>query len=133
MKKKILAVIAVLLVAAAIIAVYKFFIIPKATADEKTVNIHIVIEHQDIDKQFTYTTKFEYLGELIKEKKDELGADFGEFTGLGAYVKAMMDYTADESKEFFSIKINDVDAEYGIDQIPLKDGEIYSFVLTTWN
>ncbi len=133
MLKKIFAIIAVLLVAVAIFAIYKFYILPKATAGQKTVSIHIIVEHQDIDKKFTYTTKLEYLGELLKEKKDELGADFGEFTGLGAYVKTMMDYTADESKEYFCIKINGMDAEYGIDQIPLNDGETYSFVLTTWN
>ena len=131
MKKKIITIIAVLLVAALAFTAYWFFLGPRGTAGDKQITIRVIVENEDIDKTFTYDTDLEFLGELVKEKQEDLGATLNNMGG--SFVEGMMDYVADSTNnEFFSIKINTMDAMVGIDEIPLNDGETYTFELTTW-
>ena len=39
----------------------------------------------------------------------------------------LLDYKADATKEFYSIKINGEDAMVGIKEIPVNDGDEYTF------
>jgi hypothetical protein len=131
MKKKIIWIVAVLLVFALALAAYWTFFGPKANEGEKKVTIRVIVEKEGINKSFEYDTDLDFLGQLINEKKEELEAEISDMGG--SFVKGMAGYVADESKnEFFSIKINDVDAMVGIDEIPLTDEDTYTFELTTW-
>lgn len=44
-------------------------------------------------------------------------------------VTGMMDYVADEKKEYFHIFVNDEDAMTGTSEIQLNDNDIYTFEL----
>ena len=49
------------------------------------------------------------------------------------YIKMIMDYRAEQARnEFFHISVNGEDAMEGIQQLPLKDGDIYTFKLMKW-
>lgn len=131
MKKKIITIIAVLLVAALAFTAYWFFLGPKSAEGDKQITIRVLVEKEDIDKTFTYDTDHEFLGQLVKENEEDLGAKINEMGG--SFVEGMVDYVADGSNnEFFSIKINTMDAMVGIDEIPLYDGDTYTFELTSW-
>ncbi|MEG1718901.1 MAG: DUF4430 domain-containing protein, partial [Clostridia bacterium] len=77
-------------------------------------------------------TDKEYLEGLLVEKQKELGFTLTDST-YGKFVAGMNNYMADTNKqEFFEVLVNDVPAMYGISEIPLKDGEKYSFRISTY-
>ncbi len=130
--KKVVAIVGILLVAAVVYWGYSAFIAPKGEAGKKHVTIQVVIEKQNIDETFEYTTEHEFLYDLLKEKEKELGASFKTFD-FGAMVTGMMNYTANEAEnEYFHITVNGQDATTGPQEIPLKDGDVYKFELKTW-
>ncbi|NLO82704.1 MAG: DUF4430 domain-containing protein [Clostridiales bacterium] len=132
MNKKIIAIVAVILLLVAIYWVYSTFISPKGEEGKKQVTIHVVISKEDIDQTFEYTTEHEFLYDLLKEKEKELGASFQSYD-FGVMVTGMMNYVADESQqEFFHIAVNGEDATTGPQEIPLKDGDVYKFELKNW-
>jgi len=130
--KKVVAIVAILLLAGLIYWGYSAFIAPKGEAGKKHVTIQVVISKQDIDEAFEYTTEHEFLYDLLKEKAQELGASFNEYD-FGVMVSGMMNYTANEAEnEYFHITVNGEDATAGVQEIPLKDGDVYKFELRTW-
>ena len=132
MKKKIIAILAVVIAFVLLYAGYQTFLAPKGTEGSKEVTIQIVAEKEEIEETFTFKTDHEFLTDLIKEKQEELGAIM-ESSDFGTMIKGMMDYTADESNnEFFLIQVNGEDAMVGTDDIPIQDGDSYNFILSTW-
>lgn len=132
MKKKIIAILAVIIVFALLYVGYQTFLAPKGTEGSKGVTIQIIVEKEEIDETFTFKTDHEFLTDLLKEKEEELGAVM-ESSDFGTMIKGMMDYEADESKnEFFLIQINGEDAMVGTDDTPIQDGDSYNFILSTW-
>ncbi|MGI6538969.1 MAG: DUF4430 domain-containing protein [Caldicoprobacterales bacterium] len=132
MKKKILAIVAVVVVFALLYAGYQAFLAPKGTEGSKEVTIKIIVEPEEINETFTYKTDHEFLTDLLKEKQDELGAML-ESSEYGTMVAGMMNYKADQNKnEFFLFQVNGEDSMVGTDDTPIQDGDVYTFILTTW-
>ena len=132
MKKKIIAVLSVLVLFVLLYVGYNAFLAPKASEGSKEVTIQVIAEGQDIDKTFTFHTDHAFLTDLLKEKQKELGASL-KSSDFGTMVTGMMDYEADESKnEFFLFRINGEDAAAGTDDTPIQDGDAYQFVLSKW-
>ncbi len=132
MSKKIISIIVVLVLAVVIYGGYKLFLAPKAVEGEKEVTIKIVVEEKDINKSFTYNTDTEFLYDLMKEQEEEIGATL-EDSDYGPMVTGMGGYVADPSNnEFFLIKVNGEDATTGVKEIPVKDGDTYTFELSKW-
>lgn len=132
MKKKSIVILSVLVVALLLFTGYNTFFSPKAVEGAKEVKVHIVIEKEDVDKEFTYNTDDEFLVELMEEKQEELGASFEE-SEFGKMVIGMMNYTADpDEQEFFHIGVNGEDAMTGVDEIPLEDDDVYKFELSNY-
>ena len=132
MKKKIIAIISVIVIFGLLYAGYQAFLAPKGTEGSKEVTIQIVIENENIDETFTFKTDHEFLTDLIKEKQEELGASYESFD-FGTMITGMMNYTADPNSEFFQFEINGEVAMAGTDDTPIQDGDSYKFVLTKAN
>jgi HD superfamily phosphodiesterase len=132
MKKKIIAILAVVIAFVVLYAGYQAFLAPKGTEGSKEVSIQIIIEKEEIDETFTYKTDHEFLTDLLKEKQEELGAIM-DSSDYGTMITGMMNYMADVSEnEFFLIQINGEDAMVGTDDTPIQDGDSYNFILSTW-
>src|SRR5690554_3834835 len=115
MKKKIIAILAVVIAFVVLYAGYQTFLAPKGTEGSKEVSIQIIIEKEEIDETFTYKTDHEFLTDLLKEKQEELGAIM-DSSDYGTMITGMMNYMADVSEnEFFLIQINGEDAMVGTD------------------
>ena len=105
MKKKIIAILVVVIVFVLLYAGYQTFLAPKGTEGSKEVTIKIVAEKEEIDETFSYKTDHEFLTELLEEKQKDLGAIM-ESSDFGTMIKGMMNYKADEgSNEFFLIEL----------------------------
>jgi len=128
MNKKIIAIIAILVVSLLAYVGYKTFISPKGVEGDKEVTIHIINEKENVDETYTYKTNHEFLIELLEEKQEELGVTFEEFD-LGKMVTGMMGYEIDTTSEYFHIYVNGEDATTGVEEIPLNDNDTYTFEL----
>jgi hypothetical protein len=128
MNKKIIAIIAVLVLAALAFVGYKTFLSPKGVEGAKEVTVNIVIEKEGIDETFTYNTDYEFLIELLEENQEELGITFEEYD-FGKMITGMMGYTVDPNSEYFHIYVNGEDATTGVAEIPLNDQDTYTFEL----
>lgn len=128
MNKKIIAIVAVLVLSVLAFVGYRTFLSPKGVEGAKEVTVNIVIEKEGIDETFTYNTDHEFLIELLEENQEELGITFEEYD-FGKMLTGMMGYTADPASEYFHIYVNGEDATTGVAEIPLKDQDIYKFEL----
>ncbi len=132
MKKKILIIILLAVIAASAFLGYKTFLSPRGIEGSKNVTIQVIVEKENIDENFKFKTEHEFLIELLNENKAELGLSLKEYE-LGSMVTGMMNYTADENKnEYFHIYVNELDATSGPDEIPLKNKDHYKFELKKW-
>lgn len=132
MNKKLMVIIAVVAVSLVLFVGYKAFLSPEGVDGEKQVTVQVVIPEEDIDESFEFNSDQAFLLDLLKEKQDELGAEFLE-SDFGTMVIGMMDYKVDDSKqEFFHIAVNGEDAVTGAGEIPLNDGDIYKFELMNY-
>jgi hypothetical protein len=131
MKKKIIAVVLVVVVFALLYAGYQAFLAPKGTEGSKEVTIQVVVEKENIDETLTFKTDHEFLTDLIKEEKEKLGASY-DSTEYGTMITGMMNYSADPNSEFFLFQVNGEDSMVGTDDTPIQDGDTYKFVLGTF-
>lgn len=132
MNKKFTSVIIAVLFVTILLFAYNSFLAPKGEKGNKSIIIQVVVEKENIDKTFNYKTDKEFLGQLIEEKKKELGAEY-EDSQYGKMIKAMMGYKAKESEnEYFHITVNNEDAQTGIDGIAVKDKDTYKFELKNY-
>ncbi|MFW6036064.1 MAG: DUF4430 domain-containing protein [Halothermotrichaceae bacterium] len=131
-KNKILIIMLVVIIAGLGLFAYQRYLAPQSVAGQKTVTLEVIIDNQDINKAMDYNTDHEFLYELLKENEKELGVSFKE-SDFGAMLVGLMDYTADTGEnEFFNISVNGKDAEVGVEELPIKDGDIYKIELKTW-
>lgn len=128
MNKKITAVLVVLLLAVGGFGIYNL-LSPKGEEGSKEVTINIIVESEEIDYTETFRSDELYLEGLLQEHSDELQL-VTEETQYGPMLMGLKGYTADMSKEFFSIKINGEDAMVGIKEIPVNDKDEYTFEVT---
>lgn len=134
MSKKISLVIASVVLAAALLIGGYFLIFGNNSAPEvgqKNVTIQIIAERADVDKTFTYDTDLKFVSELLLEKTElEVIASEGTY---GLFIESMLGVEADASSEFFNVKENSTDSMFGVSELPLVDGNTYTFTLTTFN
>ncbi|MBE0450647.1 MAG: DUF4430 domain-containing protein [Clostridia bacterium] len=132
MNKKVMWIIIVVLVALVSLFMYNQYMAPQATEGEKSVTIEVVVESEGISKIYDLNTDAEYMYDLLMEIESDIQPVFEE-SSFGIYLTGLEGYTADETKnEFYSIKVNGVDALYGVKELPVIDGEVYRFELSTW-
>ncbi|GMG96718.1 DUF4430 domain-containing protein [Tepidimicrobium xylanilyticum] len=132
MNKKIIAIILVLIVTVLLFVGYKAFLSPKGVEGQKLVTIHVINKNEDVDKTFEYNTDHNFLLELLEEKEEELGVTFEKYD-FGTMVTGMLGYVADpNNQEYFHIYINGKDATTGPGEIPLTDGDTYTFELKNY-
>ncbi|NBI05947.1 DUF4430 domain-containing protein [Senegalia massiliensis] len=130
--KKSLIIVIALVLALGLVFAYQTFLSPESVEGAKEVKIQVINEKEDVDKTFTYNTDDEYLLDLLENNKDEIGVTLTD-SDFGKMVTAMMDYEAKESEqEFWQIQVNGKDAETGVAEIPLTDGDKYKFELTSY-
>jgi hypothetical protein len=105
---------------------------PQATEGEKSVTIEVVAESEGISKIYDLNTDAAFLYDLLMEIESDIQPEFQE-ASFGIYLTGLEGYTADETNnEFYAIKVNGVDALYGVKELPVVDGEVYRFELSTW-
>lgn len=132
MNKKVMWIIIVALVALVSLFMYNQYVAPQATEGDKSVTVEVVIEPEGIEKIYDLNTDAEYIYDLLIEIQDRIQPEFEE-SSFGIYLTGLEGYTADEAKnEFYAIKVNGVDAVVGVKELPVVDGEIYRFELSTW-
>jgi len=127
MKKKIVVIAGVIILAILLGIVYDVYFGPEGIEGEKEVNLEIVIEEENINETYEFNTELEFLAELLEKNREQLGVSFQEHD-FGKMVTGLKNYEAG-SQEFFHISINGEEAETGIDEIPLQDGDTYKFEL----
>lgn len=134
MSKKISLVIASVILAAALLIGGYFLIFGNSSAPEvgqKNVTIQIIAERADVDKTFTFDTDLKFVSELLLEKTElKVVASEGDY---GLFITSMLGVEADASSEFFNVKENSTDSMFGVSELPLVDGNTYTFTLTTFN
>ncbi len=129
MNKKVLSIIGVILAVIILGALYNTYLAPQGEEGEKEVTLDVIIDKEDINEEFTYTTDHEFLGELLEEREEELELEYEEHSSLGMMITGLMGYEVDASEEYFHILVNGDDAEYGASGVVLNDGDNYTLEL----
>lgn len=127
-KKKIIGIAAFVLLAVALIAAY-FIFRPSASSDQKSITIEVVDSKKDTTS-YNVTTNAQFLKDAMEEAD---GLEFsGEEGDYGIMLSTVNGETADFEKDgaYWSIMVNDEYGNYGIDQQPLTDGDVYQIVYT---
>ena len=125
MNKKLLAVLVVILLAVGGLGLSRM-LAPKGEEGTKEVTVQVLIASENIDFTDSYKTDTLYLEELLKEQADILMPET-EDTQFGPMLVGLMGYQADTNKEYFNIKINGEDAMVGIKEIPVNEGDVFTF------
>ena len=125
MNKKLVAVLVIILLAVGGFGLSKL-LFPKGEEGTKEVTINIIVANENIDYTKSFKTDALYVEELLNENTEELKVET-EDTQYGPMLVGLLDYKADATKEFYSIKINGEDAIVGIKEIPGNDGDEYTF------
>lgn len=129
LRKKLVTLCIVIVIAVLLIMGYDTFLAPKAQQGVKEVTVEVQIDRENIAQSFIYHTDQEYVAGLLTEHKDDLKVET-ESGSFGPFITGMMGVQADSAKEFYSIKIDGEDASVGIASLPVEDGRTYSFILT---
>lgn len=125
-KKLIIAVIAVVVLVAAMAAIY-VVTRPETTAGPKTFTVEVT--HSDGSKKtFTYHTDAEYLGEVLVVE----GLIKGHNDTFGLYIDTVdgEDAVWEEDNSYWALYVGEEYASQGIDQTPIADGDTFSLVYT---
>ena len=125
-KKLVITIAVIVVLVAALLAVY-FAARPAATAGGKTITVTVV--HADgTEKDFTYQTDAEYLGEVLVAE----GLVEGEDSEYGLYITKVdgEDAIYEEDGSYWALYEGDAYANQSADQTPLTDGGTYSLVYT---
>jgi hypothetical protein len=130
MKKKIGLTLLVLAAAALLIAGYFQFLSPKPQAGTKTVTVQVVIQKNNINHTFNFTSSRSTVADLLEDEQAAL-KPMTEDGPYGLYITGMLGVQADSSKEYFNVKVDGKDATVGISELPLEDGKTYLFTLTS--
>ena len=96
------------------------------SGDEKTVTV-IVTHADETTKEFTYTTRYEMLGDLLRDE----GLVDGFKGTAGYYVTTVDGEKADDHKqEWWMVSQNGEMTQKGVDLTPLVDGDKYELTFT---
>ncbi len=125
-KKMIIAAIALVAVIAALVALW-WFTRPDTQEGMKTFTVTVV--HADgSEKDFTYTTEKEYVGQVLVDE----GLVEGTQEEYGLYMKVVDGERAvyEENGAYWAFYEGQEYAQLGIDQTPVTDGAAYKLVYT---
>ena len=123
-KKTIILLVVVALLLAAMLLAYQTFG-PSATAGEKTITVHVDHLAGD-DATFTYTTDAEFLRDVLEGE----GLITGTESQYGMWVTTVDGEIADEAlQQWWSFDVNGEYAQYGVDDQPIADGDVFDFSL----
>lgn len=116
-----------LIVVAAILAGLYFLFRADPPEGDKTVTVKVVHADQS-EKEFTYETDDEYLGELLTEE----GLVEGEVSEYGMYITKVDGEQAvfETDNAYWALYENGEYASTGADQTVLDDGDEFSLVYT---
>lgn len=124
-KKKLISILIILIIAIGGLSLYKA-LSPKGGEGDKEVTINVIVAGENINYTENFKTDELFLEAVLEANSDELGLTMTD-TQYGPMVTGLKDYLADETKEFFSISINGVDAMVGVKEIPVNDKDVYTF------
>lgn len=92
----------------------------------KTFQLEIVSERDDFRQSEECRSEKEYLGQFLREF-DECEWDEGQY---GIYIRGLCGMEEDLADQYWwSILVNGEKSTTGADQIPLRDGDIYTLEL----
>lgn len=129
MNKKILIILLAVVLAVGLYVGYDALFGPEGVEGEKEVTIEVVVEKEGINESYKLNTDQKFLLGLLEENKEKLGVSFKEYD-FGKMVTGIEGYEAQESEqEYFHIIVNGTDAETGLKDIPVTDGDNYKFEL----
>ena len=116
-----------LIVVAAILAGLYFLFRADPPEGDKTVTVKVVHADQS-EKEFTYETDDEYLGELLTEE----GLVEGEMSEYGMYITKVDGEQAvfETDNAYWALYENGEYASTGVDQTVLDNGDEFSLVYT---
>ena len=124
-KKKLISILIILIIAIGGLSLYRA-LSPKGVEGNKEVTINVIVEGENINYTENFKTDELFLEAVLSANSKELGLTMTD-TQYGPMVTGLKDYMADETKEFFSISINGVDAMVGVKEIPVNDKDVYTF------
>lgn len=124
-KKKLISILIILIIAIGGLSLYRA-LSPKGVEGNKEVTINVIVEGENINYTENFKTDELFLEAVLSDNSKELGLTMTD-TQYGPMVTGLKDYMADETKEFFSISINGVDAMVGVKEIPVNDKDVYTF------
>lgn len=120
----------VLALAVGLYFIYKYYKDSQVEEGEKEITI-VVVDNtgdEEYSKTYTFKTDHEFLGQLLDEKMDikaETHPDFGRF------IIAVDDRMRSETS-YWAIYVNDDYASFGMDEQPIKDGDVIKLELTSF-
>ena len=127
-KKKIIGIVAFIVIIAALVGAYIAFR-PSALAGEKSITIEVVDSSKETTS-YDVDTDAEFLKQAMEETD---GLEFsGTESEYGMMISTVNGETADYEKDgaYWSIMVNGEYGNYGIDQQPVVDGDVYQLVYT---
>lgn len=130
MKKKIGLTLLVLAAAALLITGYFKYLVPKTQEGIKSVTVRVVIQKDNIDQTFRYTSNRSTVADLLEDKQADLKT-VTENGKYGLFISGMLGVKADPAKEYFNIKVDGKDSTVGVSELPLENGKTYLFTLTS--
>lgn len=127
-KKKIIGIVAFILLIAALVVAYLVFR-PGTNAGDKSITIEVV-DSAAKTTSYDVDTDAEFLRQAMEETDGlEFSGEEGEY---GMMISTVNGETANYEKDgaYWSIKVNGEYGNYGIDQQPVVDGDVYQLVYT---
>ena len=127
-KKTVIGIVAFILLAVALVAAY-FIFRPSTNAGSKSITIEMVNSKQETTS-YEVTTDAEYLRQAMDEAKGlEYSGSEGDY---GIMLSTVNGETADFEKDgaYWSVTVNGEYGNYGIDQQPVTNGDVYQIVYT---
>lgn len=132
MSKKLMWIIITVLVALVALFMYNQQMGADGQEGSKAIIMEIVVASEGIDKTYEFKTDAEFVYDLMLEVESTIKPEFKD-AGFGIYLTGLEGYAADETKnEFYSIKVDGVDAMVGVKELEVIDGSTYRFELSTW-
>ena len=126
-KKTLIAIIVLVVLVLALLAVWHFFG-PQSNVFHGEKTITVTVYHKDGNpKDFTITTKSEYLRGALDEQRLVAGEE-GEF---GLFVKAVDGETANDSnEEWWCLTKGGGFVSTSVDETPIQDGDCFELTFT---
>ena len=127
-KKIIIVSVIVLLVAVLGVFSYNTFLKEKPVDGSKKITVTVINENEGYKKEYVYTTEAGSLGDAL-DKEGLIGFDT---LNTGRFVHTVDNIKADTDKQqWWNVTINGNNAETGIDDIMIKDGDSIELILKT--